>query len=101
MFSQQIRQSPVFLGRKKRSDDMVDALNEENVAKEKIIENENNNKISEQVNQLKQSAADVDDNDEQIVYKFNPDEHFIVAKEVEALIIDLPEIMDEAVFAAA
>jgi hypothetical protein len=79
---------------------MVDALNEENVAKEKIIENENN-KISHQVNQLKKSVADVDDNDEQIVYKFNPDEHFIVAKEVEALIIDLPEITDEAVFAAA
>jgi len=79
---------------------MVDALIEENVAKEKIIENENN-KISHQVNQLKKSVADVDDNDEQIVYKFNPDEHFIVAKEVEALIIDLPEITDEAVFAAA
>jgi hypothetical protein len=78
---------------------MVDALNGENVAKEKIIENEN--KISYQVNQLKQSVVDVDDNDEQIDYKFNPDEHFIVAKEVEALIIDLPEIMDEEVFAAA
>ncbi len=34
----------------------------------------------------------------QSVYKYNPNEHFIVAKEVEALIIDLPESIDDAVF---
>ena len=47
---------------------------------------------------------DIQENEEndrkssQSVYKYDPNEHFIVAKEVEALIIDLPESIDDAVF---
>ena len=49
-------------------------------------------------NNLKEDETNLEQSDSEAVYKYNPNEHFIVAKEVEALIIDLPEVIDEVVF---
>lgn len=77
------------MGRKKRSDSIdAMALEDDHNAEHNLIGD----------NDLKEEQSMSDHNGSPAVYKYNQNEQFIVAKEVEALIIDLPEVIDEAVF---
>ncbi|CAG2101020.1 unnamed protein product [Medioppia subpectinata] len=85
----QVKQSPVFLGRKKRSEDMNEYLNANDDRKS------DGNTINGE-NGLKEGVGG-EERGSQMVYKYDNNEPFIIAKEVEAFIVDLPEIIDDSI----
>ena len=98
----------MFLGRKKRSDDtrevqpMIDQ--DEEQEKEEVVhsgqrERRDDNGVSDISNNKQNDNGSKEKYKNMMMFKYDDAEHFVVAQEVEALIVDLPETIEESVLA--